>query len=538
MPENLGYVAEDIIKVNGTTTDKIEINERNSSDNKRTKDDLGLLYSITETPPWYLCILLGLQHYLTAFGAILSIPLIIAPAFCIGSKDVGTGEILSTLIFVSGIVTILQTTFGTSIDYISRRSYSVRSFAVSVQWFIADYSNTTLYNDSQPEDLADYKEELWHSRIREIQGAIILSSIFQVVVGVSGILGIMLKFIGPLAIAPTIALVGVSLFIPAANACQVQWGTPTFSVAGVFGMLAGVIAGMIESLGDYYACARISGAPPPPVHAVNRGITIEGIGCILSGMWGSGCGTTSYSENIGAIGITKVTVLVVVAAASIVLYYNLQVGSRVVIQTAGILMICLGMLAKFGALFVTIPSPIIGGVFMVTFGMITAVGISNLQYVNMNSSRNLFIFGFSLFFGLSMPQWMATHQEAVNTGVAELDQILTVLLSTSMFVGGTVGFILDNIIPGTEEERGIKAWRAILDQDDKDNSNVSIYKCYDLPWCMGCFHRVKCFRYWPISPTFNYSPSCSCHRKGYQSERISPDGVVSSENPTNVITAL
>lgn len=52
---------------------------------------------------------------------------------------------------------------------------------------------------------------------------------------------------------------------------SVQWGFPTFSAAGVFGMLSGVIAGMMESLGDYYACARLSGAPPPPIHAINRG---------------------------------------------------------------------------------------------------------------------------------------------------------------------------------------------------------------------------------------------------------------------------
>ena len=36
------------------------------------------------------------------------------------------------------------------------------------------------------------------------------------------------------------------------------------------------------------------------------GIGMEGIGCILAGAWGSGNGTTSYSENVGAIGITKV----------------------------------------------------------------------------------------------------------------------------------------------------------------------------------------------------------------------------------------
>lgn len=71
-------------------------------------------------------------------------------------------------------------------------------------------------------------------------------------------------------------------------------------------MLAGIFAGIIESIGDYYACARLAGAPPPPKHAVNRGIAMEGLGCILAGLFGTGNGTTSYSENIGAIGVTKV----------------------------------------------------------------------------------------------------------------------------------------------------------------------------------------------------------------------------------------
>lgn len=59
---------------------------------------------------------------------------------------------------------------------------------------------------------------------------------------------------------------------------SVQWGWPRVTVAGVFGMLAGIIASAIESVGDYYACARLSGAPPPPTHAINRGIGTEGFG--------------------------------------------------------------------------------------------------------------------------------------------------------------------------------------------------------------------------------------------------------------------
>ena len=72
-----------------------------------------------------------------------------------------------------------------------------------------------------------------------------------------------------------------------------------------------------------------------------------------------------------------------------------------------------GMLGKFGALFVTIPDPIIGGVFMVMFGMITAVGIANLQYADMNSSRNARIVGFSLVFGLALPDYMEDHMDAI-----------------------------------------------------------------------------------------------------------------------------
>ena len=72
-------------------------------------------------------------------------------------------------------------------------------------------------------------------------------------------------------------------------------------------MLAGVIAGVVESIGDYYACARLSGAPPPPSHAMTRGIAMEGIACFLAGAIGTGNATTSFSENIGALGITRVS---------------------------------------------------------------------------------------------------------------------------------------------------------------------------------------------------------------------------------------
>jgi len=58
-----------------------------------------------------------------------------------------------------------------------------------------------------------------------------------------------------------------------------------------------------------------------------------------------------------------------------------------VVQVAGIFLILLGLFSKFGSIFVTIPSPVLGGLFCVMFGMVAAVGISNLQFVDLKSSR-------------------------------------------------------------------------------------------------------------------------------------------------------
>ena len=86
------------------------------------------------------------------------------------------------------------------------------------------------------------------------------------------------------------------------------------------------------------------------------------------------------------------------------------------IQCGAALMMAFGVVAKFGALFITIPDPIVGGVFLVIFGMIAAVGLSNLQYADMNSSRNLYIVGLSLLLGLALPYYFEKHPSAIQTG--------------------------------------------------------------------------------------------------------------------------
>ncbi|MGH0145019.1 UNVERIFIED_CONTAM: hypothetical protein FKN15_026808 [Acipenser sinensis] len=69
-----------------------------------------------------------------------------------------------------------------------------------------------------------HTEDIWHPRIREIQGAIIVSSLIEVCIGFLGLPGVLLKYIGPLTITPTVTLIGLSGFQAAGERAGKHWG--------------------------------------------------------------------------------------------------------------------------------------------------------------------------------------------------------------------------------------------------------------------------------------------------------------------------
>ena len=85
-------------------------------------------------------------------------------------------------------------------------------------------------------------------------------------------------------------------------------------------------------------------------------------------------------------------------------------------------MIILSILGKFGAVFTLIPKPVIGGMFWCLFGLIVAVGLSSLQYVNLNDSRNLFVLGFSFFNGMVVPSWISANPQAIDSKLNTLSK--------------------------------------------------------------------------------------------------------------------
>ncbi|KAK7110352.1 hypothetical protein V1264_014239 [Littorina saxatilis] len=441
-----------------------------------------------------------------------------------------------------------------------------------------------------PEEVQEGGDAAWEVRIREIQGNLLVASVIQVVLGGTGMVGLLLRFIGPVTIAPTIALIGMGftsavtdfaekhwgvaaftaamvllfslwlgkLRVPVPsyskeNGCHLtrfpvfivvsvllavglgwllcliltvsdalptnstepayrartdislnvvntapwfkfpypfQFGMPTVSLAGFFGMFLATMSSILESMGDYYAAARVSGAPPPPQHAVNRGIAIEGLSSVISGMIGAGHATTSYSGNVAAIAVTRI-------------------ASRRVFQVAGVILVLLGVLTKFGAVMTLIPDPVIGGLNAVLLGTLIAVGIATLHFVDMNSPRNVTVIGLTFMLGLAIPQWVNAKPGRINTGDEKADQVLMVLLGTPMFVGGLLGAILDNLAPGTGEERGFTKFQqkmtshtGPLTEQQKADEQSDVALTYDLPLVSACLRRIRCCAYVPFLPSF------------------------------------
>lgn len=550
---------------------------RLDSEDTRQVDD-AVLFGVNDKPPAHLTVLFGLQQALMCIGGSLSLPYILTALLCPVDEQNVRAHLLSITMFMCGLATVLQCFLGVRLPIIQGGSHTFVAPIVvmmSLERFRCPDNAEGLDEQSGNNTVID-----WTVRMREIQGNLILASLTQVLVGSLGIIGTILRFVGPLTIAPTVSLIGLSLSHVVAMFCETHWGIsmltlfflllfsvfinkveipipsfslkrkcnmkkipvfqlfpvvfsvaivwifshvltvtdvfpnnstiieykartdskmeimtkapwftiptpfqfgiPTISAAGYMGMLAATISSIIESVGDYFAAARLSGAPLPPAHAINRGIAFEGVSSIISGLVGAGHATTSYSGNIGIIGITKV-------------------ASRRVFITAGVILMVCGVIGKLGAALAIIPEPIIGGTLLLGLGMVASIGISVLQFCDMSSSRNITILGVSFLMGLMIPEWLSENSDRVKTGSDELDQLIRVLFGTASFAGGFIGFLLDNIVPGSKHERGIDRWVRLSDNGESEPEEDGVY---DLPFVTKYIRRVRLCQLCPVSPTF------------------------------------
>nr|GMD28789.1 nucleobase-ascorbate transporter 6-like [Ipomoea batatas] len=178
-------------------------------------------YCITSPPPWPEAILLGFQHYIVMLGTTVLIPSSLVPQMGGGKEE--KAKVIQTLLFVAGLNTLTQSLFGTRLPAVIGGSYTFVPASLSII-LAGRYS-----------DIADPQEK-FEKTMRAIQGAVIVASTLQIILGFSGLWRNVIRFISPLSAAPLVALSGFGLYeigFPLVAKC-VEIGLPLLIVLVIF----------------------------------------------------------------------------------------------------------------------------------------------------------------------------------------------------------------------------------------------------------------------------------------------------------------
>ena len=193
---------------------------------------------------------------------------------------------------------------------------------------------------------------------------------------------------------------------------------PEFCWEAIIFMIPVAIAPVIEHIGDMYAINEVTGKDFVKEPGLHRTMLGDGLACVVASFIG-GPPVTTYSEVTGAISLTKIS-------------------DPSVIRIAGLFGILFSVFGKISAFLKTIPEAVLGGIMLLLFGTIAAVGINSLvkNRVDLSNTRNLVIASLILTLGI---------------GGAELT-------CGSITIGGIglsalVGVILNLIIPDRKSEK-------------------------------------------------------------------------------------
>ncbi len=198
------------------------------------------------------------------------------------------------------------------------------------------------------------------------------------------------------------------------------------AITAIITIMPLAFATMIEHIGDISAisstCERNFIANP----GLHRTLLGDGLATILASLFGAPANTT-YGENTGVLALTRVF------------------DARVV-RIAACCAIVLSFSPKFAAVIGAMPSCVIGGVSLVLYGMISAVGVRNLveNHVDFQKSRNVLVAAIVLVLSIGI---------AYSTAGAITFEVSGIVISLSgLAIGSLAGIILNAILPGKDYE--------------------------------------------------------------------------------------
>ena len=172
---------------------------------------------------------------------------------------------------------------------------------------------------------------------------------------------------------PTYGIVGMPPFM-----------APRFALIPVLIMLPFALATIAEHIADMVILKRLSGKDFMKDPGLERTLMGDGLATIFGGFIG-GPATTTYSENVGVVALTKIF------DAGVLIF-------------AAIYAVILGFSPLFASVIYSIPDAIIGGASFILYGMIAAVGIRNLieEKVDLSDMKNTIIVAVMLVVGLGL----------------------------------------------------------------------------------------------------------------------------------------
>ncbi|XP_035315162.1 solute carrier family 23 member 3 isoform X1 [Cricetulus griseus] len=483
---------------------------------------------------WGLSCLLALQHFLVLASLLCASHLLLLHNLPPGGLSYSPAQLLASSFFSCGVSTVLQTWMGSRLPLVQAPSLEFLIPALVLTNQKLPLTTKTPGNGEYRVKAASlslrlcsltscHGLELWNTSLREVSGAVVVSGLLQGTIGLLGVPGRVFPYCGPLVLAPSLVVAGLSAHKEVAQFCSAHWGLalllillmvvcsqhlgscqvplcswrpasassthiylPVFRLLSVLtpvacvwiisallglsvnplhlsdsteapwfwlphpgewdwplltpkALAAGIsmaLAASTSSLGCYALCGQLLHLSPPPPHACSRGLSLEGLGSVLAGLLGSPLGTASSFPNVGTMSL-------------------FQTGSRRVAHLVGLFCMGLGFSPRLAQLFTNIPLPVLGGVLGVTQAVVLSAGFSSFHLADIDSGRNVFIVGFSIFMALLLPRWLREAPVLLNTGWSPLDMSLRSLLAEPIFLAGLLGFLLENTISGTRVERGL-----------------------------------------------------------------------------------
>ncbi|ONM54739.1 Nucleobase-ascorbate transporter 6 [Zea mays] len=389
----------------------------------------GVAFCITSPPPWPEAILLGFQHFVVMLGTTVIIPSALVPQMGGGNITESAGSCSSG---ITGRVRALRA-------WLSRGQFVAKCVEVGLPELLL----LVVFSQYLPQVL-DFGKSVF-SRF-SVLFTVAIVWLYAYILTIGG------AYKNSPPKTQVHCRVDRSGLISGAPWISVpypfQWGAPTFDAGEAFAMMMTSFIALVESTGAFIGASRYASATMIPPSIISRGVGWQGIGLLLDSFFGTANGTSVSVENIGLLALTRI-------------------GSRRVVQISAGFMIFFSVLGKFGALFASIPLPVFAGMYCLFFAYVGGVGLSLLQFCNLNSFRTKFIMGFAFFMGLSVPQYFNEYTAVasygpVHTGARWFNDMINVPFTSKPFVAGLVAYILDNTLQVKEsavrKDRGNHWW--------------------------------------------------------------------------------